>query len=486
MDLSKFTDADLDALEKGDIRALSDAGLDELERQQGGSGPSAIPRNDVKVPSPQDMLKTLTPSNSLRAAGAASANAPGMTEALVNSLPGIGDPSRLLPAVKNIVDDPKQIGRGIMRGLKVLDGDELQEKEKTPARMGQAAGTLLELEGMPIGGKAGEMAEGAVSNMAEGAARMAVGITKKIAKAIGVDDIPAVSKFLMEPIKVGEKTFEPIVTATKSEKDMLDIARNVRTAAGKQLEEVADEMDSAIKSLKDGYAVNPNSVVDGVESVVDIQGLGKSIKALEEGVVLKRLGKTVIKQYQEAMSDLNDVIAKSMKGDTADLFSALSKAKTSLGDLIYKHGAPLESKAALEDVYHVVSRMLADSAKKVGGDVAEKYEEANKVYHMISSVTEALEGKALSSASAGTGLKGFLNDPAALVAGLGAGTASGPLGFVTGPAAFLATKAAEAYGPQAVAQGLKAATPLAGGLAQRAVASVPVVGNAIAQALQRK
>lgn len=332
-------------------------------------------------------------------------------------------------------------------------------------------------------GKIAEMVGPTVANMmrgwSESAARMAVGATKKICEAIGVTDLSAVAQFLLQPIEFAGKKFAPIITATSTAEDMLAAAKTVQSAAGKTLESVAAKANGAIKASIDESVASP-AMGEAKVVMMDVPALQQKITALEENVSLKRLGKTVIKQYQEALADLNDIVTKALKGDSKSVFSDLAKAKTDLGDLIYKHGSPLESKTALLDVYRALSEMLSETAEKVGGETAADYAAANAVYSKVTTIVGALEGKVLSNAAAGTGIKAFLNDPAALIAGLGVGHASGPLALITGPAAFLATKGAENYGPQAIAAGLNKAAPLVAGGIELTARGIPVVGRALA------
>jgi len=114
--------------------------------------------SNFNVPTPQGMLSQLAPSNVLKQAGVASANAPGATQILSGSIPGM-NPTDIMSGINNLRKDPGQINRAIQRPMQVSQGSPLTKQEKPPAYAGQAAGVGLEMMA-PIMGKEGVGVEG--------------------------------------------------------------------------------------------------------------------------------------------------------------------------------------------------------------------------------------------------------------------------------------------------------------------------------------
>lgn len=98
----------------------------------------------LAVPNPQQFINQAAPSNLLRLAGVATANAPGMAGMVLNSLPG-GNPSQIMPSLNNIQRIPGQGKVALQRIAAVNSGGPLAENEVVPARAGQVAGTILEM-----------------------------------------------------------------------------------------------------------------------------------------------------------------------------------------------------------------------------------------------------------------------------------------------------------------------------------------------------
>lgn len=109
--------------------------------------PTVTPEAVNEASNPQAMLKMAAPSNIGKMAGVAAANAPGITSALVNSLPGIGNPSAIMPAMQNIVQNPSQGLQAARRAIETQGGAQMTPDEQTQANMGQAAGTAMEMAG---------------------------------------------------------------------------------------------------------------------------------------------------------------------------------------------------------------------------------------------------------------------------------------------------------------------------------------------------
>ena len=103
----------------------------------------------VQIPSNQEALNQLAPSNVLEKAGVASANAPGIYGTVMNSIPGIGDPNQIIPSIQNIQKNPGQLKQALKRIVQTQGGSELTPQEQLPATMGKMAGTVMEIAGVP-------------------------------------------------------------------------------------------------------------------------------------------------------------------------------------------------------------------------------------------------------------------------------------------------------------------------------------------------
>lgn len=453
MDLSKFSDQDLDALEAGNLSKLSDAGLDELERQQSRAAATKPVATDA--PTVGDYGKAAW--DTVKDVGT-------MTKAGYAGVADLIAGNGLDKSVENIGHVKK--GEDVTSGAAVFGeafGDQF-----TPAQI--AAQAAMGKIGEVVGPWVGSVLKG----WAADAAVNAVGKIKTIAKALGIQNLDAVGKFLLAPIKIGSREFEPIVTATASPEKMLASAKAIQQAAGKELEAVAKTVNGAINGVTDASGMTMNVA----DTILDPAMLQKSIAALKEEAVgdLPNLGKAVAKQYDDAAKDLALFAEKQAEGKTATLFSDLAKIKTKIGGLVYKHGSPLESKAALNDVYHAVSDALDTAAKKVGGENGAAYDAANQIYHQVTAVVDALDGKVVDA-------KKWFDAPSFLAA-MSAGFAThGPAAAVTVPAAYVGMKAAQNYGPQAIAAGLNASHPLVAKGIEVTAKGIPVVARAVADAL---
>lgn len=323
-----------------------------------------------------------------------------------------------------------------------------------------ALGPVLEASG--IGPWAADMLKG----WGEKAAINAIGVVKNIAKGIGLDNLPEIAQFVMAPIKVGTQELPAIVTATNSTADMLKAAQVVQKAAGAALGKISPVVDEALTA-------HP----EAIDLKAILESLDKMKLAVSE--TAPNLGKAVVNQYEAAIDDFINVVQKSTLGDNPSLFTDLRNLKTTIGELVYRHGNPLESKTALEDAYAALSKGIDNAAKAADPAIGAAFDEANAVYNKVSAVVDALSNKAISAAA-----KNFFADVPALVTGsMAFGASHGPMSLLTGPAAFLTTKALENYGPQAIARGLNAVAPMVTPALSAGVRTLPVVGNAIANAL---
>lgn len=146
--LQTLTDEEADILN-------SDPNLLERFRQKHGLPSSSNSMNDSGLPfiSPTQLIERAAPSNLMKLAGVASVNAPGAVGTIINSFPAIGNPSQIVPAVKNVQKNPGQIIASIKRMSDVQNGAQLTAIEKKPAIAGQIAGTALEMMAPSLGTK---------------------------------------------------------------------------------------------------------------------------------------------------------------------------------------------------------------------------------------------------------------------------------------------------------------------------------------------
>lgn len=110
--------------------------------------------------SPQTLIQNISPSNVLKSAGVASANAPGLTSLIANAIPGMGNPAEIPMAIKDIQKRPGQVKKAVQRILETGRGAEYTPKEKIPARIGQFGGMALEAGMMPAVNTSGIKASG--------------------------------------------------------------------------------------------------------------------------------------------------------------------------------------------------------------------------------------------------------------------------------------------------------------------------------------
>lgn len=440
MNLSKLSDTDLQALKEGDLSKVSTEGLMEIKSQQ-----------------QPDWF-----------------NEPGLEDATVSTIKNLGTMTKAGGAgISNLIagNDMQQASEDVG---KVMEGE---RPETRSGKVGEFTGGLFTpaqialqggMEAFLAASGIGQLATNILKGWGEKAALAAIGYVKSIGKAVGLENLSGLAQFLLQPVTIGGKELPAIVTATNDAPAMLKAAQAMKTAAYQELKTASTAVDAAIKQATEMGGDAPVAI--------DLAGLEKAATALKTEVetITPNLGKAVINQYDNALLDIQNLIKKSLAGDSKAVFSDLSKLKTTIGDLVYKHGSPLESKAALNDVYHIVSNTLDEAAKKTGGAVGAAYDAANALYNKAATVESALEGKALSSAA-----KGFFSDIGSMGVGMMAGFLNPALAIPTA----IGTHLARNYGPQAIAAGLDAAAPLLGSALRTGVRALPVVGNAVAQGL---
>lgn len=238
-----------------------------------------------------------------------------------------------------------------------------------------------------VAGKVGEVLAPYLKGWGEQAARNAIGFIKSFANKGGVEDLPEVAEFVMNPVKIGEKTLPPILTATSAPREMLANAQNIQQAAKATLGTVSDTTDAAINA-------NPK--------LIDLNKIQTNLERLK-GAVEKNaaeLGAPVVAQYEKAIADFNNVISRTpdlgqrLAGTTPTnnaVFSALRNLKTTIGDLMGEGDNVVPSKSALRKIYGVLADELDTAAGSVSKEVGAAYTEANKAYTYATDAVESLK-----------------------------------------------------------------------------------------------
>lgn len=400
-------------------------------------------------------------------------NEPGLEDATVSTIKNLGTMTKAGISGLADIGNPQQASENVS---KVLAGE---SPATTEGKVGEFAGSLVTPAQIALQGGIGsfleasglgDLATNILKGWSEKAALAAVGYTKAIGKAIGLENLPGLAKFLMEPVEVGGEQLPAIVSATNDAPAMLKAAQAIKDAAGQQLGVVSKSVDAAIEQAT---KMGGNAPV-----AIDLAGLEKAATALKTDVeeIAPNLGKAVINQYDNALSDIKNLIKSALEGDSKTVFSDLGELKTTIGDLVYKHGSPLESKAALNDVYGIISKTLDDAASKLGGKTGAAYDAANALYNKAVTIVNALEGKAIGSAA-----KGFFSD----IGSIGTGIMAGFINPLAAVPVAIGTHLARNYGPQAIAAGLDASAPLLGSALRTGVRALPVIGNAVSQGLSQ-
>lgn len=98
---------------------------------------------------PMSLVAKAAPSNIGKLMGIAGANAPNLANVVLNGMPGMSQPNQIVPNLQGLASKPKQVLNAIQRVGQVEAGGDLRPIEKTPALIGQAAGTALEIAAQP-------------------------------------------------------------------------------------------------------------------------------------------------------------------------------------------------------------------------------------------------------------------------------------------------------------------------------------------------
>jgi hypothetical protein len=246
LDAAGYDTANLD--EGAILSKLDAAGYDTS-----GLGASA-PKPDVakaamEASDPMTMLKSAAPSNVLGAAGVAAANAPGITSMLVNSLPGIGNPGAIMPAAQNIAQNPSQGLQGARRAIETQGGAQMTPEEQTQSRMGQVAGSAMELA-VP-----GEMAANKIENAVE---------TKRALKTM--QDVPTPGATVNS---VEAPAAPRIQEATKAAADKLQKSLDFMANKAKAKYQLAQKL-FGVKNVQEDLAVRkPEELQDAFKTLLE-------------------------------------------------------------------------------------------------------------------------------------------------------------------------------------------------------------------------
>jgi len=363
-------------------------------------------------------------------------------------------------------------GHGLQQAAADVKNVEAENPTETTAgKVGSAVGGLVTPAQIMLQGGLGAALEAAkfgpwvadvLKGWGEDAARVAIGAIGKVAKGIGIDRLDDIAQFVLKPIKLGTKTFEPIIQATSTSKDMLKAAEAVQTAAGQALEKINPVIDEALRTDM---------------SKIDLKGILENLDKLKLAVekYAPKTGKVLVQKFEDATDDFLQLVKNSVEGENPELFTSLRNLKTTLGRIISDFGSDAPGKVALQKIWGTISQGIDDAAKAANPAVGAAFNEANAVYSKITAVIEALGGKIL-----GPGAKSIFSDVPAIGMGLLAGFTNPVAAIPTAVAAHAARK----YGPQAVAKGLNWTSPKVPSLVSKAVRSLPLAGSAIASALE--
>lgn len=263
----------------------------------------------------------------------------------------------------------------------------------------------------------------ALKNLYQKTGTRALGLSTSPIKKMGVEKAEDVVEFALKPsAAAGGKS---IISEGANTTKMLETANQIKEAAGSDIGGILKTMDEANVP-----------VITKKQIYRKLQELRKTVedKAPE-------LGKRVVDDYQKAIADFENLYPDMT-------FGVLNDFKKTVGDIVYKHGSPLESKAALEDVYHVLKEGL-DDAVSYGEDfvktpgLAKAYEAGKSAYERSLRAIESLEGKLAKEKGAP-----FIGTGDIVVGGIGA-KFGGPLGAA---GAVAGKRMIEKQAPQATAK----------------------------------
>lgn len=237
---------------------------------------------------------------------------------------------------------------------------------------------------------AGENLLPALKKLATEGGESALGLTtgsiKKMGTAsrMGVDKAEEVAEFALKPNQhlAGDSIVGGLKDNTRA---MYDKAELVKNAAGEDTGNILKMMDT-----KSPVAA---PVVENIYQAIS--------KARNEiAATAPTLGETATNQYQKALNDF-EALATDPKNPLTH--QKLGEFKKAIGDIAYKHGSPVESKAALQDVYTAVNQGLEQAVEHnstlIGKpELLQAYKAGKNAYDMSLRAMEGLEGKAAKEA----------------------------------------------------------------------------------------
>lgn len=237
----------------------------------------------AEASNPQEMLKTASPSNLGKLAGVAAINAPNLATVAINSLPGIGDPSKIPSALEGAASNAGELSKAIGRVAKVQGGGELTPKETVPARIGQGAGLALEMQGPNLG--SGVKPTGAFTAGISDPSTALPGALEKAQEALGA------AKSLA---RVGENPQEAAIF-----RQMLSKPQGIQKIG-----------EAAIKT-----ADNPD--------LLEKASVTRLLAMREASGKMQSLGGTFANDYKTAFDNITDTL----KDKVPDLMKAMNKAR---------------------------------------------------------------------------------------------------------------------------------------------------------------
>ncbi len=248
---------------------------------------------------------------------------------------------------------------------------------------GAAVGTVAGIAGKGIQA-AGENLLPALKKLATEGGESALGLNTQAIKKMGTEKAEDVAEFALKGTKALDG--ESIITPGSGTKSMWDKAVRVKEAAGSDVGSVLSKMDEAAGPV-------PADILQEIHNEI----VGHQTKLMQ---LAPEMGDTAVQQYNKA---INDFTALASDPKSPMTFKKLGDFKAAIGDIAYKHGTPMESKAAFQDAYTAVNKGLdkavdAGSVKIGNPTLSEAYKAGKKAYDMSLRAIDGLEGKAAKEA----------------------------------------------------------------------------------------
>lgn len=327
------------------------------------AAPAAPAQANAAPTSPADLLSMVAPSNILKHVGAAAVNAPGVVSAAINSMPGIGNPAAIMPAIQNVVQNPGQVGVAANRALAIQGGAPMTSQEQGPALAGEIAGSVI--EGQAPGAVAGKAIQNAAApalgQAAQGMARRALGFQKRL----------LTTPFARGKAAQAAQTAleEGVISGNPS--SMMQKANELSNVAGQKLgamrqaagPTVVDPIFDALETAKAGitkgrtggvWDVANKRIDDAQETLLGLVNKGDKVSLNDVIEAKTRLGKSI--------NWLNDNAAQS---DTKAIVQTIEKA---VEDVLGKKGGDVKAYRNLKRLYGDAELMKKGLSNEVAGD----------------------------------------------------------------------------------------------------------------------